>query len=44
LRPGSVHSDLQARLQAVLDTRDRVCALLDAVVSAGSVRPLAGPA
>ena len=40
LRPGSLHSHLQARLQAVLDTRDRVYTLLDAVVSVGSVLDL----
>ena len=33
LRLDDLHSDLQARLQAVLDTRDRVYALLEAVVT-----------
>jgi transcriptional regulator with GAF, ATPase, and Fis domain len=33
LRLDDLHSDLQARLQTVLDTRDRVYALLEAVVT-----------
>lgn len=33
LQLDDLHSDLQARLQAVLDTRDRVYALLEAVVT-----------
>jgi signal transduction histidine kinase len=40
LRLDDLHSDLQARLQTVLDTRDRVYALLEAVVTVGTVLDL----